>query len=451
MNHPLLSARRLTGACALTLAACSGPDGVEPPGPPSGLSVVSAVPASVPVGTPLPDSVRVRVTDANGRAVANVTVRWVVSGGGGTVSPPEVLTDPAGVARVQWTVGRLAGEQRLTASMLTSTGAAVQVVTTQAVAGPITTVRVSPVTMSLRVGETRQVSATVQDAYGNAVTGRTVAWSSSANAVASVDQNGVVTARAVGAAEITATVDGASGRASVSVVPGPPSGTVNAVRFDGVDDYVQVADAPSLDFGTGDFTWEVWLRRSRTDRREDVLSKKDLFADSWHDVVLLIESDGRANAFLRLTPGSSTVIVSSEGRIGTEWTHVAMTRSGGLVRLYVNGALEGTGTAAFDVSSTGPLRIGANRINDAGPDAPPVFPFAGQVHEVRVWSTARTGQQVADGMLQCIPRGTPGLVADLRFTEGSGTVAADASGNGNSGALKNGTAWVVAPARCPTS
>lgn len=234
----------------------------------------------------------------------------------------------------------------------------------------------------------------------------------------------------------------------VTVGAAPPA-SLAALRFDGTDDYVQVPDGESLDAGSGDFTWEVWLRRSRTGVREDVLSRKDVFADSEHDVVLLVEQDGRANAFLRLAPWSGpTVIVASTSRIGTDWTHLAMTRAGGAVRLYVNGVLEGTGTAPFDVSSSGPFRIGANRVNNAGPDAAPVFGFGGEVHEVRVWRVARSLREIAAGMLQCIPRGTAGLVALHRFDQGTGAVARDLSGTGNDGVLRNGPAWVAGPQRC---
>jgi hypothetical protein len=432
------------------LCGCKGSTGSEPPGPPEGLRVVSAVPESVPVGTSVGDSVVVQVVDTNGRGVPSATVRWLVTAGFGRVSPSEVLSDRSGIARTAWTVGTRAGPQQLTASVLTATGSATQTISVAAVAGPAASVRISPSSFSLPAGNVRQLSVSVTDVHGNLITGRSAAWSSSNEAVASVDQTGSVTAKSAGSAEISARVDGVVGRATVMVNPAL-SGSRPALLFDGADDYVQVADAGSLDFGTGDFTWEVWLQRSRTNTREDVLAKKDVFADSEHDVVLLIESDGRANAFLRDSPGRSTVIVSSVSRIGTEWTHIAMTRSGGIVRLYVNGVLEGTGSAPFNVSSNGPFRIGANRVNNAGADAGPVFAFAGQVHEVRVWNVARSGQQIAEGLLQCFARGTAGLVGYYRFDEGSGNTVLDASGNGNNGILVNEPLWVTAPRRCPAT
>lgn len=440
--------RRFAAICVLAATACSG-GGTEPPGPPSGLTVLAAVPASVPAGTPLPDSVRVRVTDASGRPVPNVTVRWTVGAGFGTVRPSENLTDPAGTARVEWTVWRTVGEQRLTATILTATGTAAQTLATRVVPGPVSVVRLSPTQARLVVGETRQFSATAWDAYGNTVTGRPVNWATAHSSVAAVDGTGTVTARGAGATEVTATMDGTVARAPVTVTPEVVSGSEASLQFDGDDEYAQAPDHSALRFGTGDFTWEAWVKRQRTGTREDILSKKDLLGDSEHDVVLLVETDGRANAFLRDHPYvGSTVIVSSASRVGTDWTHLAMTRAEGVVRLYVNGVLEGTGSAPFSVSSTGPFRMGANRANNAGADAAPLFPFAGRLRDVRVWSVARTAAQVREGMTRCPTAATPGLVAHFPLDDRSGRTARDVSASGNHAALRNGPVWVAGASTC---
>lgn len=221
-----------------------------------------------------------------------------------------------------------------------------------------------------------------------------------------------------------------------------------ALSFDGIDDYVQVPASPSLYGSTGDFTWEVWLKPSRTGVRGDVMTKKDLFADSEHDVAFVHEHTGQVSAYLRERRFSGFVNIFSRASIGTDWTHVAMARSADSVRLYVNGVLQRSAYAPFSVVSSGPLRIGANRLNDAGADAQPVFPFAGLVHEVRVWSVARTGAQIAQAARGCVARKSAGLVADYRFDEGSGTTLRDASGKGNNGTLRNGPAWAPGASRC---
>jgi uncharacterized protein YjdB len=93
---------------------------------------------------------------------------------------------------------------------------------------PVATVTVSPSTASLTVGGTQQLTATLRDASGNTLTGRTVTWSTSSSTVATVSASGLVTARAAGSATVTATSEGRGGSASISVTtssttPPPPS------------------------------------------------------------------------------------------------------------------------------------------------------------------------------------------------------------------------------------
>jgi len=77
---------------------------------------------------------------------------------------------------------------------------------------PVASVAVTPVSASTQVGETVQLTATPQDANGNPLSGRTVAWTSSNGAVASVNASGLVTGNATGSAAITATSEGQRAR-----------------------------------------------------------------------------------------------------------------------------------------------------------------------------------------------------------------------------------------------
>lgn len=298
--------------------------------------------------------------------------------------------------------------------------------------------------------------ARVLDAKGKGVPNVLVEWSASSGTVtpaqvASGTDGTVRTAWTSGAATGQHTVS-----ATAITMGGPRSAVFpvtvlapRALRFDGLNDYVQVANSPTIAAGTGDFTWEIWLKRDRTGAREDVLTRKDVFADSEHDVAIVIEDTDRVSAFARESPLGRQTIVTSSARIGTEWTHVAMVRSQGALHLYVNGGLQGTGFASFILTTNGPLRIGANRANNAGPDAAPVFPFAGLVHEVRIWRSARTAEQIAEAYRRCVARQQFGLIADYRFDEGAGTTVRDASGAGNDGTLRNGPMWVAGAERCP--
>jgi len=84
--------------------------------------------------------------------------------------------------------------------------------------------------------ETMQVTSTLRDAHGNELTGRIIVWTSSAPAVASVSGTGLVTAASVGVAQITATSEGKSAHAVLTVAEGgfigPSGGSVSAVNGD---------------------------------------------------------------------------------------------------------------------------------------------------------------------------------------------------------------------------
>lgn len=87
---------------------------------------------------------------------------------------------------------------------------------TNATASTVSAVFLDPSSFGLNVGATAQLSPRAVDANGSAITGA-VTWTTSNGAVASVDSNGVVTGRGAGSAIITATVNGRSGNAVVTV------------------------------------------------------------------------------------------------------------------------------------------------------------------------------------------------------------------------------------------
>jgi acetyl esterase/lipase len=110
-------------------------------------------------------------------------------------------------------------------------------------------VQVAPGESGLLVDQTVQLTATVLDDRGRPIGGAAVSWSSDDPQVASVDAGGVVTARRPGGAKITATSDGESGSALVSVSLG--EGTLTGVTYctiggveDRMDVYIPSASKP---------------------------------------------------------------------------------------------------------------------------------------------------------------------------------------------------------------
>lgn len=87
---------------------------------------------------------------------------------------------------------------------------------------PVASVVVTPATSSLSPGQTTQLTAATRDAQGGNLTGRTVTWTSTNTAVATVSSSGMVTAVAVGGpVTIVASSEGQDGAATITVVPPP--------------------------------------------------------------------------------------------------------------------------------------------------------------------------------------------------------------------------------------
>src|SRR5437773_1519196 len=101
---------------------------------------------------------------------------------------------------------------------------------------PVATVTLTPGSATVNEGQTLQLTATLKDANGNTLVGRSITWSSSNTSAASVNGTGLVTGVTAGSATITATSEGKSGTSAITVVHmpvasvtvTPASGTVSA-------------------------------------------------------------------------------------------------------------------------------------------------------------------------------------------------------------------------------
>jgi alpha-tubulin suppressor-like RCC1 family protein len=83
----------------------------------------------------------------------------------------------------------------------------------------VATVTVTPTTLTMVAGSTAGLMATTLDVAGKVLTGRTVTWTTSDPAVATVSQTGLVTGVTPGSGTITAASEGKSGTATITVIP----------------------------------------------------------------------------------------------------------------------------------------------------------------------------------------------------------------------------------------
>jgi uncharacterized protein YjdB len=123
-------------------------------------------------------------------------------------------------------------------------GAAVITATSEGVSGthgvtvipvPVATVQVSPAAVQLQVGAKTTLVATARDANGALLSGRLFAWASGNVSVGTVDTAGLVTGVDTGGVSITATSEGKTGSAQVTVQVKPPTGEPDLLAGDVVN------------------------------------------------------------------------------------------------------------------------------------------------------------------------------------------------------------------------
>lgn len=216
--------KRITLAWSVTalaaMAACTPVDNVtDPDGGEATLVAVLVAPDSADV--PLGANYRLvaEARDDRGRSLVGAPVTWsstdtsIVK----VDSTGLVTTVRDGTAEVRASLRGIWGKAKL-----------------RVLRAVVSAVTVSPLSQTITRGEAVTLLARVANSSDSVLVGRVVTWSSSAPSVASVDANGRVTALVAGTSTITATSEGRSGSATVSVVEPPPAapGTVNNLTVD---------------------------------------------------------------------------------------------------------------------------------------------------------------------------------------------------------------------------
>jgi hypothetical protein len=205
---------------------------------------------------------------------------------------------------------------------------------------------------------------------------------------------------------------------------------VNALNFDGVDDYVKIGPGgppgPTGMYPAGSsYTKEAWINYAGISAAnyENIVSSWDAF---WIDGGNLAASNNiNINANVQVRDPNPIVI--------GHWVHVAVTYDAGttLLTLYKNGVLVDVNNGAPSVSTQ--MYIGAWHDGTS-----PVYTMNGSIDEVRIYNVALTAAQIQADMVSTASAVPGNLLAYYNFDIGSGTALADVTGNTiNDGTLFN--------------
>ena len=220
--------------------------------------------------------------DAAGNTLTGRVVTWASS------NPAVATVNSSGLVTAAG-----AGSATITATSEGKSGTAAITVTVV----PVAAVTVSPASATIAVGGTRQLSAVTKDSAGGTLTGRVVTWSNSNTAVATVNSSGLVTGVAAGSATITATSEGKSSTAAITVIVVPVASVT-----------VSPAAATIVVGGTQQ------LSAVTKDSAGNTLNGRVVTWSSSNPAVATVSASGLVSG---VAAGSASITATSEGKSGS--------------------------------------------------------------------------------------------------------------------------------------
>ena len=169
------------------------------------------------------------------------------------------------------------------------------------------------------------------------------------------------------------------------------AGKINtALHFDGSDDYALADPHTDFDFGAGDFAIACWVKKETNGTNEALVAKDKTGARQFS--LQFTTANTLRIAYFKAV--DSAIYFDSTGTIAdTNWHHVVGQRNGNSFDIYIDGALDSSGTTSGThgtmqtESSTG-VRIG-NRAYTGSE-----IPFQGDIDDVRIFNRDLTATEI---------------------------------------------------------
>ena len=146
----------------------------------------------------------------------------------------------------------------------------------------------------------------------------------------------------------------------------------------GSNDWINIAGSSDFNFGTGDFTIELWMYRTHTSQGFVFETRGGEDTTSTDGISFYLGGGG--NDEIRVAINRSDVIdINQDHQTNDQWQHFAIVREGSTLTLYIDGTARGSGSNSTDFNRTRPIRIGNFHGSSSGG-----YGFQGYIDDLRV-------------------------------------------------------------------
>jgi hypothetical protein len=148
----------------------------------------------------------------------------------------------------------------------------------------------------------------------------------------------------------------------------------SSVFFDGTDDYVTAPDNSVFNFGTDNFTIEMWVNFANvTSTWQAIISRAYGIAGGWR----LYKNDAN-NQLVWYSQATPVVLTTASTLSNNTWSHIAVVRNNGVITIYIDGVSRGSAASSTNYNpGSYAIEIGRGVVTST-------YPMTGYIDELRI-------------------------------------------------------------------